>query len=49
MIFDAKNRMYALEGVDNNYTYLVCVKTKNRIKVANRFFKKFGFKTEKGN
>lgn len=45
MIYDFKNRQYQLLGVDACFTYMLCMKTKARIKVANSHFAACGFRS----
>lgn len=43
MIYDHMNRQYQLNGCDASYTYLVCVKSGDKIKIANDMFGLCGF------
>lgn len=47
IIYDHKDRQHTLEGVDGQFTYLQCIRTKARIKVANASFAPSGFRAER--
>jgi hypothetical protein len=42
-MFDHKNRPYTVINVSHSYTYLECVKTGARLKIANNHLKSIGF------